>query len=189
VGAARAEPGPLRWSLRALVAALTAASVIVDLRIHHATVNRVLGAVLLVVLGIVTVTDIEQRRIPNRIVAPAAVCALVLGGALHPSGIPAQVVAGVCVGAFLLLFAIVSGGGLGMGDVKLGLVLGLFLGAEVILALVVGLLASAVYALWQLARYGLARGRRVWIPMGPFLALGGAVAVLAGSAAGLHWGA
>ena len=99
---------------------------------------------------------------------------------MHPSGLPAQVFAGLGAGAFLLLFALLSGGGLGMGDVKLGVVLGLFLGKYVVVALVAGLIASAIFSIGVLAKRGVAAGRKTKIPMGPFLALGGIVAVLAG---------
>lgn len=178
------DRSPLSLGVAALVALLIAA----DLVIHHSTSEKVLGAVLLLVLGEVTVTDIESRRIPNAIVAPASVIAIVVGLILHPSGVPAQAFAGVAVGAFLLVFAVLSRGGLGMGDVKLGVVLGLFLGRTVVMALVVGLVVSAIFSIGVLARRGVSEGRKVAIPMGPFLAIGGAVAVLAGHAAGGHLG-
>jgi len=140
---------------------------------------RLLGFVLIPVLVYVSVIDLEERRIPNRVTVPASVAALLIG-LLHSSGLPDQVLFGFGVGLFLFVFALLSRGGFGMGDVKLGIVLGLFLGKYVILALFVGLLASAVLSVGLLLRYGLAAGRKTWIPLGPFLALGGVVALLAG---------
>lgn len=177
-----------RSPLRLAIAALSALAIAADLVIHHTAEQRLLGAVLLAVLGVVTVTDLESRRIPNAIVGPAAVVGLGIGAIMHPSGLPGQAVAGVATGAFLMLFAVLSRGGLGMGDVKLGLVLGVFLGRYVVIALVAGLLASGLWGLVLLARHGVARGRKLAIPLGPFLAGGGAVAVLAGRALARHWG-
>lgn len=153
---------------------------VADLLVHHSHVQKVLGLVLIAVLARITVTDIEERRIPNSVTIPASLAALVIGLVMHPSGLPAQVFAGLGAGAFLLLFALLSGGGLGMGDVKLGVVLGLFLGKYVVVALVAGLIASAIFSIGVLAKRGVAAGRKTKIPMGPFLALGGIVAVLAG---------
>jgi leader peptidase (prepilin peptidase)/N-methyltransferase len=67
-----------------------------------------------------------------------------------------------------------------MGDVKLGGVLGLFLSRNVVFAVAIGLLVSAVYGVSLMARHGLSVGRKTAIPLGPFLAFGGVVAVLAG---------
>jgi leader peptidase (prepilin peptidase) / N-methyltransferase len=128
----------------------------------------------------VAITDLEERRSKHRITFPAAIAAVLIGIVMHLDGLPGQLVAGVAVGAFLMLFAVLSRGGLGMGDVKLGVVLGLFLSKYVIVALVVGLLASAVLSIAVLVSRGISVGRKTAIPLGPFLAFGGVVAVLAG---------
>jgi leader peptidase (prepilin peptidase)/N-methyltransferase len=114
------------------------------------------------------------------VTVPASIAALLISLVLHASGLPAQVLAGLGTGIFLFTFAVLSRGGLGMGDVKLGIVLGLFLGKYVIVALCAGLLASAVLSIGVLLRRGIAAGRKTAIPLGPFLALGGVVALLAG---------
>jgi len=150
------------------------------LALHDTLTPRLLGLVLVAVLVEVSVNDLEERRIPNRVTVPASFAALLIGLILHASGLPAQVLAGLGTGIFLLAFALLSRGGLGMGDVKLGIVLGLFLGQYVIVALCVGLLASAVLSVGVLVRRGITVGRRTAIPLGPFLALGGVVALLAG---------
>ncbi|HEX3804633.1 MAG TPA: A24 family peptidase [Solirubrobacteraceae bacterium] len=167
---------PLRLAGTVLMIALWSA----DLLVHHSNVQKVLGFVLIVVLVRITISDIEERRIKNRVTFPAALLALLIGLVLHLSGLPGQIVAGLAAGAFLTLFALLSRGGLGMGDAKLGFVLGLYLSKYVLVALIVGLLASAVFSLGVLASRGLAEGRKTAIPLGPFLALGGVVAVLAG---------
>lgn len=167
---------PLRIAGTTLMIALWAA----DLAVRHSTTQKVLGLVLIAVLVRITISDLEERRIRNGVTFPAAVAAIVIGLVLHPSGLPGQLLAGVATGLFLTLFAIVSRGGLGMGDAKLGFVLGLFLSRYVIVAMVVGLLASAVLSIGVLLVRGLSAGRKTAIPLGPFLALGGVVALLAG---------
>jgi leader peptidase (prepilin peptidase) / N-methyltransferase len=167
---------PLRIAGTVLLIALWVA----DLAVHHSTVQKVLGVVLVAVLVRVTITDLEERRIKNGVTFPAAIAALGIGLVLHPSGVPGQLLAGVATGAFLMFFALASRGGLGMGDAKLGIVLGLFLGKYVLLAMLVGLCASAVFSIGVLAVRGFKAGRKTAIPLGPFLALGGVVALLAG---------
>lgn len=167
---------PLRLSVTVAMIALWAANLLV----HHSHEQKVLGFVLITVLARVTITDIEERRIKNLLMIPASAAALGIGLVMHISGVPGQVLAGLATGAFLFAFALLSRGGLGMGDVKLGVVLGLFLSKYVIVALVVGLVASALFSIGVLISRGVAAGRKTAIPMGPFLALGGVVAVLAG---------
>ena len=167
---------PLRVAATVLLIALWVA----DLVVHHSNTQKVLGFVLIAVLVRITITDLEERKIKNRVTFPAAIAAIVIGLIMHPSGVPGQLLAGVATGAFLTLFAIVSRGGLGMGDAKLGLVLGLYLSRYVILAMAVGLVASAVLSIGVLVARGFSAGRKTAIPLGPFLALGGVVAVLVG---------
>lgn len=186
IGSKRQNGGGRNEPLRIAVTALMIALWVADLLVHHSSVRKVLGFVLIAVLARVTITDLEERKIRNRLTLPAGVAAVLIGLVMHPSGVPAQLIAGLATGAFLTFFAVVSRGGLGMGDAKLGVVLGLFLGRYVILALVVGLVASAIFSIGVLVARGLHAGRKTAIPMGPFLALGGVVAVLAGSS--LHVG-
>ncbi len=167
---------PLRIAGTVLLIALWVA----DLAAHHSTTQKVLGFVLVAVLVRVTITDLEERKIKNRMTFPAAIAALVIGLILHPSGLPGQVLAGVATGAFLTLFALLSRGGLGMGDAKLGVVLGLYLSKYVIVAMAIGLAASAVFSIGVLAIKGISVGRKTKIPLGPFLALGGVLALWLG---------
>jgi leader peptidase (prepilin peptidase) / N-methyltransferase len=167
----------------AALGALLSAGVVIA---RHPTVDRVLGVALVAVLVIASATDLATRRIPNRLTGPAALLAILLGAVLHPSGVGGQLIASVAAGGFLLIFAVVRSTGLGMGDVKLAAVLGLYLGGAVTVALFAGLLAAGIGGLGVIARLGVGRGRRTAIPLGPFLALGGIVAVLCGHPL-LHW--
>jgi len=142
-----------------------------------ATPDAAVAAVFCGVLVAVSATDLEHRIIPNRIVLPATAAVLVAQTALHPS--VEWTLAAIGAGGFLLLAALVHPAGMGMGDVKLALLLGAMLGRSVGLALMVGLVSALVPSAVLFARHGRA-ARKMAIPLGPFLALGGVV--------GLFWG-
>jgi leader peptidase (prepilin peptidase)/N-methyltransferase len=152
----------------------------------HSAHDIAFGLVLVGILVPIALIDFDHRVIPNKITGPAAVVALALGLALKPSGVPEQLIAGTAAAAFLLVFVIAYPRGMGMGDVKLAGVLGLFLGRSVSVAILVAVLAGAVVGVAVMARLGVKRGRKTAIPFGPFLALGGVVALLAGAPI-LHW--
>jgi leader peptidase (prepilin peptidase)/N-methyltransferase len=130
-----------------------------------------------VVLVVLAAIDAEQRIIPNRIVLPAAVVVLVAQTVIEPS--VEWAVAAVAAAAFFLIAALAYPGGMGMGDVKLALLLGAMLGRGVVAAIAIALLSSLVPAVAILLRHG-KEGRKMGIPFAPFLALGGAVALFAG---------
>jgi leader peptidase (prepilin peptidase)/N-methyltransferase len=127
----------------------------------------------------VSATDLERFVIPNRIVVPAAAVVLVAQTVLHPS--VEWAVAAFAAAAFLLVAALAYPGGMGMGDVKLALLLGAMLGRTVPVALLIGMIAALVPAAVLLIRHGRA-ARKMRIPFGPFLAFGGVVALFAGHA-------
>lgn len=164
--------------VEALTAALFAAVILVD-----GADRRVwLGLVLVALLVPVALIDLEHRIIPNRLLAPAAVLALALTAALQPELLPERLIAAAAAGGLLLAAALAYPGGMGMGDVKLAAVLGLFLGRSVAVALAVALVAGTVAGAAIMARKGTREGRKTAIPFGPFLALGGIVGLLAGPA-------
>jgi len=129
------------------------------------------------ILVVVTRTDLEHHLIPNRIVIPGAVVVLAARTIDEPGA--GWAVAALGAGLVLLVLALVYPGGMGMGDVKLALLLGAGLGAAVIVALLAGFVAAFVPALTLLIRHGSAARKRM-IPLGPFLALGGVIALFAG---------
>ena len=145
-----------------------------------------LGLTLVVVLVPVALIDLDHRIIPNRITGPAAAVAVVIGLVTRPAGVPEQLIAGAAAAGFLLVFALAYPAGMGMGDVKLAGVLGLFLDPPVAVAILVAVIVGAVAGGLVIARRGVKEGRKTGIPFGPFLAVGGVVALLAGPAL-LHW--
>jgi leader peptidase (prepilin peptidase) / N-methyltransferase len=164
--------------VEALTAALAAGVVLANDGPH----DVLLGLVLVALLVPLALIDLDHRIIPNRLTALGAVAALAIGAATDLGGVPEQLSAGVAAGGFLLLAALARPGGMGMGDVKLAGMLGLFLGREVAVALLVALVVGSLVGVAVMARTGVAAGRKTAIPFGPFLALGGVVAVLAGPA-------
>jgi leader peptidase (prepilin peptidase)/N-methyltransferase len=91
-----------------------------------------------------------------------------------------HLIAGVAAFMFLFIAALAYPGGMGMGDVKLAGVMGLFLGRNVAPALLAGLLAGSLVGIGIMAVKGVAAGRKTKVPFGPFLALGGLVGLFAG---------
>jgi leader peptidase (prepilin peptidase)/N-methyltransferase len=130
-----------------------------------------------VVLVAVTATDITHRIVPNRIVLPAAVIVLAAQTALEPS--PEWALGALGASGFLLLAALAYPAGMGMGDVKLALLLGAMLGRLVGVGLMLGMLAALLPSIVLLARHGSA-ARKMGIPFAPFLALGAVIALFAG---------
>jgi leader peptidase (prepilin peptidase)/N-methyltransferase len=149
---------------------------------QHSTGRAVLGFVLILFLVPLALIDLETRLLPDRITLPAAIVALVIGTALDPSGELERVIAGVAAGGFLFIAWFAYPGGMGFGDVKLAAVLGLFLGRAVGPAMLVALVAGVVVGVAIMQRVGVEAGRKTKVPFGPFLALGGVVAIYAGNA-------
>ncbi|MCW2991911.1 MAG: prepilin peptidase [Solirubrobacterales bacterium] len=141
-----------------------------------------LGLILVTALVPIVVIDLERRLIPNLITGPAAVLALAAGLALDIDGVPEQLIAGAAAGGFFFLAAMAYPRGMGMGDVKLAGLLGLCLGRAVAPALMIALLSGVLVGGIVIARLGARAGRKTAVPFGPFLALGGAIALFAGDA-------
>jgi leader peptidase (prepilin peptidase)/N-methyltransferase len=138
-----------------------------------------LGLVFVTTLLAVTLTDLEQRIIPNKILLVAAVLGAAIAALGDPGSLPERAIAAAAAGGLLFLAALAYPRGMGLGDVKLAAVMGLFLGRNVAPAILVALLAGSLVGLAMIAREG-AAARKKAIPFGPFLALGGVAGLLAG---------
>jgi len=138
-----------------------------------------LGLVFVTVLMAVTLTDLERRVIPNKILIVGAVLAVAIAAVADPASLPERAIAAAAAGGLLFLAALAYPRGMGLGDVKLAAMMGLFLGRNVGPAILVALLAGSLVGVTMIAREG-AVARKKAIPFGPFLALGGVVGLLAG---------
>ena len=139
--------------------------------------KAVVSAFFCAVLVAITATDITHRIVPNRIVLPAAVVVLIAQTALFPS--PEWTLGAVGAAGFLFVAAIAYPAGMGMGDVKLALLLGAMLGRLVGVGLMLGMFAALVPSALLFARHG-AAARKMGIPFAPFLAFGSVVALFVG---------
>ena len=128
---------------------------------------------------VVTATDFERRIVPNRVVLPAAAAVLVLDTAWHLS--PVWAIAALGLAGFLFVAAVAYPGGMGMGDVKLALLIGALLGPTTPVAFMLTLLLALVPTVFLIARHGHG-ARRLAIPFAPFMAAGAVIALFAGHA-------
>lgn len=138
-----------------------------------------LGLVFVTMLVAVTLTDLERRIIPNKILLVAAVVGVAIAAVGDPGSLPERAIAAAGAAGLFFLAALAYPRGMGLGDVKLAATMGLFLGRDVAPAIFVALLAGSVVGLAMIAREG-AGARKRAIPFGPFLAFGGVVGLLLG---------
>ena len=144
-------------------------------------VRIVLGLLLVAVLVPITLIDLDHRIIPNLITGPAAIAALVVIAALDTDFLVEALIAAVAGGGFFFIAAVLYPRGMGMGDVKLAGMLGLYLGRAVAPAILIALVTGVVVGAAIIARKGATEGRKTAVPFGPFLALGGIVAFFVGN--------
>jgi leader peptidase (prepilin peptidase) / N-methyltransferase len=138
--------------------------------------HALIAAFSVCVLVALSVVDLEERRIPNRIVLPSAAAVLAAQLVFYPERAPEWLIASLGAALFFVISQVVYPRGVGMGDVKLALLLGAALGKGVVLALLLGAFASVPVAIAVMARGGIA-ARKTAIPFGPFLAAGAIVAL------------
>ena len=167
---------PLRYPAVELATGLLVAACLLA---FGASAYALLAAAWCAVLVAISAIDLEHRIVPNRIVLPAAAAVLVARTLIDPS--PEWLLGALGAFAFLLAAALVYPAGMGMGDVKLALLLGAMLGRDVGVGLMAGMVAAMVPSVVLLARHGGA-ARKMGIPFAPFLAIGAVLALFAGEA-------
>ena len=147
---------------------------------HDSAAQIAIDLVFVTMLTAVTLTDLERRIIPNKVLLAGAVLCVAIAAPTDPGGMAERAIAAAAAGGLLFLVVLAYPAGMGLGDVKLVAVMGLFLGRAVAPAILIALLAGSIVGLALIARHG-ARARRMAIPFGPFLALGGVIGMLVGS--------
>jgi leader peptidase (prepilin peptidase)/N-methyltransferase len=173
------EPISWRYPLVEAVTGLLCAGVVVR---FGADEDIWLGIAFVLLLVPVTLIDLDFRIIPNVLMAIGAVVAIVLTAITKPDDLVGHLIACAAAGGFFLIAALAYPAGMGMGDVKLAGVMGLFLGRAVAPAIFAALLFGTVVGAIIIARVGAREGRKKGIPFGPWLALGGLVGLFAGDA-------
>jgi leader peptidase (prepilin peptidase) / N-methyltransferase len=135
-----------------------------------------LDASLVAVLCVVALRDLRTRLIPDGPLVAGLAAALALGAVADPGSLPGRLLAGLAAAAFLLAAALIRPDGMGLGDVKLAGVLGAYLEARVLEALLLAFAAGSIAGLALIARHGWSARTRT-IPFAPFLALGALLAL------------
>ena len=171
------EPIPVRYPLTELGLGLLFVATVLVYRDEPA--EAAIGLVFVTMLAAITLTDLEQRIIPNKILLTGAVLCLAIAAATDPAGLPERAIAALLAGGLLFGVALAYPRGMGLGDVKLTATMGLFLGRAVAPAILIALLAGSAVGLALIARHG-SQARKMAIPFGPFLALGGVAGLLVG---------
>lgn len=181
---AKVQRAPLRdllpaGTLRVGVAVASVILIVGSFAKYGFSGQALVGAVFCPALLLLAVIDLKHKLLPNAIVLPASLAVGLIVAVSAPGNFVAHLLAGLALGGFFFAFAAFFPGSLGMGDAKLGFLLGLALGAKTLGATLIAFAGLLVAALYILARRG-ASARKDSIPFGPFLALGGIVAFFLG---------
>jgi prepilin signal peptidase PulO-like enzyme (type II secretory pathway) len=179
-----AEPRPLRTLLptggmRIAVAAGGVVLIVASFASFGLSGRALVGAVFCPVMLLLAAIDVKDHLLPNAIVLPAALLVALIVAATDPAGFLSHLWAGLALFAFLFVFAAIFPAGLGMGDAKAGLLIGLALGYRTFSAMTAAFALLFLAAVWILVRGGLS-ARKQSIPFGPFLALGAILAFFFG---------
>jgi leader peptidase (prepilin peptidase)/N-methyltransferase len=144
--------------------------------------DALLGVAMVLLLVPVALIDLDTQIIPNVLMLIGAVIAPVIVLLVSPDDLVEHLIAAAAGGGFFLLAVLAYPRGMGVGDIKLAGVLGLFLGRAVGPAIFIALISGTLVGALIMARKGVAAGRKTKVPFGPFLALGGVIALFAGDA-------
>src|SRR5258707_833745 len=125
-----------------------------------------LDASLFALLGLVTISDPPTRLVPDGPLVASGALGLGVCAPFDPGGLPERLAAGAGAAGFLLAAALIRPDGMGLGDVKLAGVLGVYLGTAVIEAMLVAVTAGSIAGLVLIARHGWAARSRT-IPFVP----------------------
>ena len=166
-----------RYPLVEVITGLLFAGLVVDRGVTDDLVVLLPFAAMLVTVSDI---DLEHRIVPNKILLPMAVFGVAASAVVRTDMLPELLISGAAAFTFLLVAALIHPKGMGMGDVKLAGVMGLYLGASIAPAMVIAFLTGSLVGIAVMLRHG-AQGRKRGVPFAPFLALGGVVAMFAGT--------
>jgi leader peptidase (prepilin peptidase)/N-methyltransferase len=170
------------WRRPSIVAAMALLAAAAFIR-FGVTPRAFTMAFFLAVLVVLSAIDVERRILPNAIVLPSAALVLAAQVAFYPERASEWILAAAGAAGVLFVLFLINPAGMGMGDVKLALLLGAGLGGHVISALVIASVSVLPVALYLLVRQG-PGARKTAIPFGPFLAFGAVVVALVGVGGG-----
>ena len=177
----KVERAPLRDLLptgtaRLGVAATSAALIVGSFVTFGFSGWALVGAVLCPALVLLGAIDLKHRLLPNEIILAGSLAVGLIVAASTPGDFLSHLAAGAAFFAFFVAFSVIFGAGsMGLGDAKLGFLLGLALGPKTFGAALIAFTAGLFAALYVLATRGVS-ARKDTISYGPFLALGGILA-------------
>ena len=132
--------------------------------------------------------DIKHRLILNKITYPSVVVALILSVVTPGLSLKNALVGGAVIAAFFLIFSLLSRGGIGLGDAKLGALIGAVTGLsfdnfplgdlQALTAVIDAVFLGGITALFLLVTR--LRSMKDPIPYGPFLCAGAAIVLYSG---------
>ena len=166
-------------AMRMLVVAAGIATVVASFADFGLHGRALVGAVFCPALVLLAAIDAKHKLLPNEIILAASLAVGLIVAASTPGDFMTHLAAGAALGGFFFLFGAIFAGSLGMGDAKLGFLIGLALGSKTLGATLIAFAGLLVAALYVLATRG-ASARKDAIPFGPFLALGGILAFFLG---------
>jgi prepilin signal peptidase PulO-like enzyme (type II secretory pathway) len=166
-------------TLLMLVVAASVVAVVASFSTFGFSGKALLGAVFCPTLILLAAIDAKHKLLPNAIILPASFAVGLIVAVSTPSDFLSHLAAGAALGGFFFLFGTIFAGSLGMGDAKLGFLIGLALGSKTLGATLVAFAGLLVAAVYVLATRGTS-ARKDAIPFGPFLALGGILAFFLG---------
>jgi leader peptidase (prepilin peptidase)/N-methyltransferase len=133
-------------------------------------------------LVIVSNADLDQRVVPNMVIGPSLLLGVVAQSYAYPDQWLTWTLSALIAFAAMFIVALLYPAGMGMGDVKLAAVLGLYLGRAVAPAMLIAFITGTLVGLIVMAQRGVAEGRKTAIPFAPFMGVGGVVALFWGEA-------
>jgi leader peptidase (prepilin peptidase)/N-methyltransferase len=166
-------------TMRVLVVAASVVAVAASFSTFGFSGKALLGAVFCPTLILLAAIDAKHKILPNAIILPATLAIGLIVAASAPGDFLSHLAAGAALGGFFFLFGTIFAGSLGMGDAKLGFLIGLALGSKTLGATLIAFAGLLVAALYVLATRGTS-ARKDAIPFGPFLSLGAIVAFFLG---------
>jgi leader peptidase (prepilin peptidase) / N-methyltransferase len=175
----RGEGTPPSRRRKLIVATLTAglfAALTLEIGFEARLAPTLLLAALIVPASVI---DLNHRIIPNVINFPGALLVFAVASIAEPDRLAEFAIGGAGCFLFLGLAWVVSPKGMGLGDVKMALMIGLGTGRYAFVAMFAGFVASTALSLYLFVRFG-KKARKMGFPFGPFLAFGTVIALLWG---------
>jgi leader peptidase (prepilin peptidase) / N-methyltransferase len=164
-----------RWVI-AIVTAILFAALTAKIGLHARLVPALILTALVLVAAVI---DLNHRIIPNRINYPGAILVFTTASLAEPHRMAEFAIGGILCFLFLGLAWVISPAGMGLGDVKMALMIGLGTGRYAFVALFAGFCASTALSAFLIMRGG-RKALKSSFPFGPFLAVGTVVALMWG---------